>query len=176
MPLPNIVSRNDGQSVFTDVSDTAGVGSVDGNGLGVIVGGHDNDGWPDVFVANDSMPNFLFHGAKGLRFTESALPAGVAVATDGRARAGMRVDAGDYDGDGQLDLVVTNLDSEKFSVYRGLRPRLFAYATRSSGIGPARLPFVRFGVVSFDADDDTDLDLAFATGHMGVVPIRLVRL
>jgi hypothetical protein len=165
-PLPNIVYRNDGHGVFTDVSAQSGVGAYRGNGLGVVIADLDNDRWPEVFVANDSMPNFLFHGTGGLRFAEIALRAGVAVATDGRARAGMGVDTGDYDGDGQIDLVVTNLDLEMHSLYRGLGDGLFAYATPDSGIGPSTLPFVGFGVSFFDVDNDMQLDLAFANGHI----------
>jgi hypothetical protein len=112
------------------------------------------------------MPNFLFHRTGAWRFAETALRAGVAVATDGKARAGMGTDAGDYDGDGQLDLVVTNLDLEMHSLYRGLGHRLFTYATPESGIGPATLPFVGFGVVFFDFDNDMQLDLGFANGHI----------
>ena len=165
-PLPNIVYRNDGNGVFTDVSAQSGIGAYRGNGLGVVIADFDGDGWPEVFVANDSVPNFLFHRTGEWRFEETALRAGVAVATDGKARAGMGADAGDYDGDGQLDLVVTNLDSEMYSLYRGLGNRLFAYATPESGIGPATLPFVGFGVVFFDFDNDMQIDLGFANGHI----------
>ena len=90
----------------------------------------------------------------------------MAVATDGKARAGMGANARDYDGDGVLDLVVTNLDSEMHSLYRGLGNRLLAYATPDSGIGPATFPFVGFGVVFFDFDNDMQIDLAFANGHI----------
>jgi hypothetical protein len=164
--LPNIVYRNDGHGAFSDVSAQSGVSAYRGNGLGVVIGDFDDDRWPDVFVANDSTPNFLFRGAAGWRFTEVGLRAGVAVATDGQARAGMGTDAGDYDGDGQADLVVTNLDLEMHSLYRGVGNRLFAYATPESGIGPATLPFVGFGVVFLDFDNDMQLDLAVANGHI----------
>jgi hypothetical protein len=165
-PLPNVVYRNDGRGAFSDVSVQSGIGMPRGNGLGVMVGDFDDDQWPDVFVANDSMPNFLFHRLGDWRYREIALRSGVAVATDGRVRAGMGVDAGDYDGDGRLDIVVTNLDLEMHSLYRGMGNGLFAYATPESGIGPATLPFVGFGVVFFDFDNDMSLDLAFANGHI----------
>ena len=97
---------------------------------------------------------------------ESALGAGVAVATDGKPRAGMGVDAGDYDGDGRPDLVVTNLDFETDSLFRNLGDGLFAHATGEGGIGFATLPFVGFGVAFLDADNDGQLDLAIANGHV----------
>ena len=134
----------------------SGIGAHRGNGLGVVVADYDDDGWPDVFVANDSVPNFLFHNDGRRRVhARSALRAGVAVATDGKARAGMGTDAGDYDGDGRLDLVVTNLEFEMHSLFRNLGGGLFADATPESGIGPATLPFVGFGVAFFDFDNDT---------------------
>jgi hypothetical protein len=173
-PLPNVVYRNDGNGAFTDVSAESGVAAFRGNGLGVVIADYDDDGWPDVFVANDTMPNFLFSRTGLWRFEEIALRAGVAVASDGRSRAGMGTDAGDYDGDGQLDLVVTNLDFEMHSLYRGLGRQLFAYSTPESGIGPATLPFVGFGVVFLDYDHDTQLDLAVANGHINDNPL-LVR-
>jgi enediyne biosynthesis protein E4 len=165
-PLGNVVLRNNGNGTFSDVSAASGIGAYRGNGLGVVIGDYDEDGWPEIFVANDSMPNFLFHRTDTWHYADVALRGGVAVASDGQARAGMGVDAGDYDGDGQIDLVVTNLDSEMHSLYRGLGHRLFTYATPDSGIGPATLPFVGFGVVFFDFDNDTQLDLAVANGHI----------
>jgi hypothetical protein len=117
-------------------------------------------------VANDSRPNFLFRNTGDGRFSEVALAAGVAVASDGRARAGMGTDAADYDGDGALDLVVTNLDFETHSLFRSLGDRLFAHATTEGGIGFATLPFVGFGVGFLDVDHDTRLDLAIVNGHI----------
>ncbi|HXH25872.1 MAG TPA: CRTAC1 family protein [Vicinamibacterales bacterium] len=165
-PLPNVVYRNEGNGLFSDVSEASGVARHRGNGLGVVVADLDGDGWQEIFVANDSVPNFLFRRVGAWRFAEDALKAGVAVATDGRARAGMGTDAADYDGDGRLDLVVTNLDFEMHSLYRNLGGGLFAYATPESGIGPATLPFVGFGVAFLDADHDARLDLVFANGHI----------
>ena len=164
--LPNTLYRNDGRGGFTDVSAASGIGGHRGNGLGVVVTDYDGDGWPDVFVANDSVANFLFRNTGKLRFVETALGAGVAVATDGKARAGMGVDAGDYDGDGREDVVVTNLDFETHSLFRNIGDGLFEYTTRTSGLGFATLPFVGFGVAFLDADNDMQLDIAIANGHI----------
>jgi enediyne biosynthesis protein E4 len=165
-PLPSTVYRNDGGGVFTDVSTASGVGALRANGLGVVIADYDNDGRPDVFVANDTMPNFLFHNAGSLRFTEIGLASGIALAADGKARAGMGIDAGDYDGDGQLDLVITNLDFEMHTLRRGLGRGLFGDATTESGIGFPTLPFVGFGVAFLDFDNDGQLDIAIANGHI----------
>ncbi|MEP7304349.1 MAG: CRTAC1 family protein [Acidobacteriota bacterium] len=164
--LPNTLYRNDGRGIFTDVTAASGIGAYRGNSLGVVITDYDGDSWPDVFVANDSVPNFLFRNRHDLHFVETALGAGVAVATDGKARAGMGVDAGDYDGDGRPDFVVANLDFEAHSLFRNLGNGLFAYATNESGVGFASLPFVGFGAAFLDADNDMQLDLAFANGHI----------
>jgi enediyne biosynthesis protein E4 len=164
--LPNVLYRNNGNGVFADVSAQSGIAGYRGNGLGVVVGDYDADGWPDVFVANDSVPNFLFHNEGRGSFKEVGLLAGVAVASDGKPRAGMGTDFGDYDGDGRLDLVVTNHEFETTSLFRNLGNGLFAHATSESGIGPPTLPFVGFGVVFFDYDNDGSLDLALINGHV----------
>jgi len=164
-PLPNTLYRNDG-GTFTDVSTPSGIGALRSNGLGVVIVDGNDDGWPDVFVANDSLPNLLFRNAGKLRFRDEALTAGVAVAADGQPRAGMGIDAGDYDGDGRLDLAITNLDFQMHSLHRGLDRGLFAWSTIESGIGYPTLPFVGFGVAFLDADHDGRLDLAIANGHI----------
>jgi hypothetical protein len=112
------------------------------------------------------MPNFLFVNQKGLRFAERALPAGIAVAADGRTRAGMGIDTGDYDADGRVDVVITNLDFEMHSLFRALDRGLFGYATIESGLGFPTLPFVGFGVAFLDYDNDAQLDIAIANGHI----------
>ena len=119
-----------------------------------------------MLVANDTMPNFLFHNAGNLRFSETGLVSGIAVGADGKARAGMGIDTGDYDGDGRLDLVITNLDFEMHTLNRGLERGLFGYATTESGIGFPTLPFVGFGVAFLDFDNDAQLDIAIANGHI----------
>ena len=163
---PNVLYRNDGKGVFTDVTSTAGVAGHRGNGLGVAIADYDDDSWPDVFVANDAVPNFLFHNEGKGRFAETALVAGVAVSTSGTARAGMGTAFGDYDGDGRLDLVVTNHETEMHSLFRNLGDGLFGEATVESRLGSATLPYVGFGVVFFDYDNDGALDLSIVNGHV----------
>jgi enediyne biosynthesis protein E4 len=164
--VPDILYRNNGDGTFTDVSRAAGIYRPDGKGLGVVFGDYDGDGWIDIYVANDSTPNFLFHNkGKGV-FEEVGLRAGVAVGSDGQPLAGMGTDMGDIDGDGLLDIFVTNLDRQTHNLYRNLGKGLFADVTFESGVGEATLPFVGFGAVFFDYDNDTDLDLAIANGDV----------
>jgi hypothetical protein len=164
--LPSVLYRNDGKGSFTDVSAAAGIGGFVGNGLGVAVGDYDADGRPDVFVANDAVPNFLFHNDGGGRLSEVGLAAGVAVARDGKSRAGMGTEFADYDGDGRLDLVVTNHEFETHSLFRNDGGGIFSDATIESGIGPPTLPYVGFGVAFLDFDNDAALDLSILNGHV----------
>jgi hypothetical protein len=175
-PLQSVLYRNNGDGTFTDVSKAAGIAAHRGNGLGVVIGDYDDDGWPDVFVANDMTPNFLYHnegplrsdgpGGRGVVFKEVALAAGVAVPIDGKPRAGMGTDFGDYDGDGRLDLFVTNHELEMHTLYRNLGNGLFADTTSESRVGLETLPYVGFGTVFLDYDNDGDLDLAVVNGHV----------
>ena len=165
-PLRSVLYRNNGNGTFADISREAGVFDQRGNGLGVVIGDYDDDGWPDVFVANDTTPNFLYHNEQGKRFTEAALRAGVSVASDGMPRAGMGTDFGDFDGDGRLDVFVTNHEFEGHTLFHNLGSGLFEDVTFKTGVGPATLPFVGFGTLFFDADNDGDLDLAGVNGHV----------
>jgi hypothetical protein len=170
-PLPNVLYRNNGKApsggvAFEDVSMRAGIAPHRGNGLGVAVSDVDDDGWPDVFVANDSTPNFLFHNQRNGSFTEIAGLAGVAVSSDGKPRAGMGTAFGDFSGIGRPGLVVTNHETEMHSLFLNLGARLFSDVTVRSGVGPATRPYVGFGVVFFDYDNDTRLDLAIVNGNV----------
>jgi hypothetical protein len=135
-------------------------------GLGAIWLDYDDDGDPDLYVSNDSTRNFLFRNEGDGTFTEVGVVSGVAYNEQGRTQAGMGVAAGDLDGDARLDLVVTNLDFETNTFYRNLGGGLFEDTTAISGLAGPSVTKVGFGVVSFDADNDGDLDLFVANGHI----------
>jgi len=165
-PLASVLYHNNGNGTFTDVSAKAGIAGHRSNGLGVVIGDYDDDGWPDIAVANDSLPNFLYHNEGRGVFKEVGLVSGIAVAADGNPRAGMGIDLADYDGDGRLDLFITNHELETHTLFRNLGRGLFADVTSQSGIGLETLPYVGFGTVFFDYDNDGDLDLAITNGHV----------
>jgi enediyne biosynthesis protein E4 len=165
-PSPNVLYRNTGKGTFEDISVKAGIAGFRGNGLGVAVTDVDEDVWPDVFVANDGKPNFLFRNKGGGTFEEVGLLAGVSLASDARPRAGMGTAFGDYDGDGRLDLVVTNHEFEMHSLFRGLGGGVFTDVTLASGLGPLTLPYVGFGVAFVDFDNDTRRDLVIVNGNV----------
>jgi hypothetical protein len=172
--VPDILYRNNGDGTFTDVSRESGIGMVSGNGLGVVFGDYDDDGWTDIYVANDATPNFLFHNkGKGV-FEEVGLFTGTALGFDGRALSGMGADMGDMNGDGLLDIFVTNLDGQTHSLYRNLGKNLFADVTFASGVGEATLPYVGFGTAFIDYDNDADLDLTVANGDV-IDNVKLIR-
>ena len=165
-PLHSVVYRNTGRA-FEDISKSSGVAALRGNGLGVAaVGDVDDNGWPDVFVANDAMPNFLFRNDANGTFTDVGGAAGVAVAADGKAKAGMGTAFADFNATGRLGLIVTNHEAEMHSVFVNVDGAVFSDVTVRSGVGPATRPFVGFGVVFFDHDNDADLDIAIANGHV----------
>jgi enediyne biosynthesis protein E4 len=165
-PLTNVLYRNAGRAMFEDISKSSGIGALRGNGLGVAVTDIDDDGLPDVFVANDNMPNFLFHNQGNGTFAEIANLAGVAVAPDGHSRAGMGTAFADFVGTGRPALIVTNHEIEMHSLFVNLGNRIFSDATVRSGLGPATRPYVGFGVAALDYDNDGRLDITIANGNV----------
>ncbi|MFQ5744801.1 MAG: CRTAC1 family protein, partial [Acidobacteriota bacterium] len=165
--LTDLLYRNDGNGHFTDISEAAGVANaLEGKGLGAVFGDADDDGYIDLYVANDSTRNFLYVNQGDGTFVDDALLAGVGYSEDGKAEAGMGTDWGDYDGDGRLDVVVTNLDLETNTLYRSLGRSAFADVTFAAGLGEPSLLYVGFGTNWVDFDNDTDLDLFVANGHI----------
>jgi enediyne biosynthesis protein E4 len=163
---PPTMFRNNGDGTFTNVTVRSGLGQKPGNGLGVVTFDYDNDGWQDIFIANDSMPNFLFHNNGDGTFREVAYSAGVAVGIDGQFEAGMGADAADTTGIGRLDLVVTHLDQQLARLYRNLGEGLFEDATYGSKISYATFHMSGFGTRFMDFDNDGRRDLFMANGHV----------
>lgn len=158
--------HNNGDGTFTDVSKHSGVGLKPGNGLGVVTFDYDNDGWQDIFIANDSMPNFLFHNNRDGTFREVGYLAGVAVGIDGQSEAGMGTDAADTTGSGYLDLAVAHLDLQLARLYRNLGDGTFDDATYRSKISYATYHLSGFGMRFMDYDNDGARDLFMANGHV----------
>ena len=158
--------ENVGHGRFVEAADRHGLTDRSrAHGYGVVATDYDDDGFVDLFVANDSNPNFLYHNLGNGRFESVGLEAGVAVNGDGRAQAGMGADAGDYDGDSRVDLLLTTFAHDRYTLYRSLDGRHFEDA---SAAGIAAPTFVRmgWGAAFIDADLDRRLDLFFANGHI----------
>ncbi len=162
---PDSLFRNNHDGTFTDVSHSSGVANPDGKGLGVVTGDYNLDGYQDIYVANDSVMNFLYRGGSNQKFEEVGLLAGVAYSGQGAAESGMGVDMGDYDEDGLPDLVVTNLSFEGTRLYRNQGRELFSDVSLKARLQDSLL-LVGFGVAFLDFDNDQDLDLFTVNGHI----------
>jgi enediyne biosynthesis protein E4 len=156
--------RPDGS--FEDVSVKAGVADPAGKALGVAFGDFDNDGWPDILVANDSVRQSLYHNLHDGRFEDIAVAAGAGYDENGKTFAGMGVDAADYDGDGWLDIFITTLSNETYPLYHNNGDLTFTWATTSSAIGQISLPYSGWGTHFLDVDNDGRRDIFVAQSHV----------
>jgi len=162
----NILYHNNGDGTFTDVSEAAGIFRTNSTyGLGVLTADFDNDGWPDIYVANDSTASALYHNKKNGTFEDIAIESGCALSPDGKPQAGMGVSAADYDLDGNLDLVKTNFAGDTPSLYHNLGGGAFEDATFTAGLG-AHTQFLGWGCGFFDFDNDGWPDILICNGHV----------
>jgi len=164
--LPNRLYRNDGDGTFTDVSREAGIEAEVGKALGVVAFDYNRDGWLDLYVANDAIRNFLFHNNGDGTFTEVGLFTEVAYGVTGKPESGMGTDAGDFDGDGWPDLVVTNIDYESNNLLRNNHDETFNDVTIRTNLGGVAMLFSGFGVRFVDFDNDGYPDLFVLNGHV----------
>jgi hypothetical protein len=159
-----LVYHNDGNGHFTEVAHKLGL-DVPAKALGIAIGDFDQDGRIDLFVANDSMPEFLFHQKPDGRFEEIGLESEVAVNEEGKTYAGMGVDFEDYNNDGWPDLVITDLANQRYALYRNLGDGTFDYASYTSGLGAATMLHSGWSLRFMDYDNDGLKDLLIAQGH-----------
>jgi enediyne biosynthesis protein E4 len=164
-PLPSRLYRNLGGGRFEDVSERTGILSKAGKAWGVVAADINGDGYTDLFVANDTMANFLWMNRHGERFEEIGLESGVGYSADGTTRAGMGVDAADFDNDGNVDLVVANIDSQTTSLYRNRGDETFTDLNFSSGLAAVTRMFSGWGLGFLDYDNDGWQDLILSNGH-----------
>jgi hypothetical protein len=162
---PSTLFRNKGDGTFEDVSLKSGVGVPVGKGMGVVAADLDDDGWIDVFQTNDSAPNFLFRNMGNGTFRDVALEAEVAFDPSGHATGAMATDASDVDGDGRLDLIVTNFNNQGTFLKKNLGDMRFRDRGNAIGLGMATFRQSTFGARFLDYDDDGDVDLFIAAGH-----------
>lgn len=158
--------RNMGNGKFQDVSKKSGIGDPTSKSLGVTVFDYDRDGWPDLFVANDTQPNKLYRNNRDGTFTEEGIAAGVAYGEDGVARGAMGVDSGDYDRSGRPHLLIGNFSNQMLGLYHNEGTGLFVDEAPTSTVGKASLLTLAFGVFFFDFDLDGHLDIFAANGHI----------
>jgi enediyne biosynthesis protein E4 len=162
----NILYRNNGDGTFTDVSESSGILQANGTfGLGVLTGDFDNDGWPDIYVANDSTASALYQNKKNGKFEDIGVEAGCVLSPDGKPQAGMGVSAADYDLDGNLDIVKTNFAGDTPSLYRNRGGANFEDATFPAGLG-LHTQYLGWGCGFLDMDNDGWTDILLCNGHV----------
>ena len=157
--------HNRGNGTFEDVTATSGIFDSSSKSLGVAMLDYDQDGWPDLLVANDTQPNKLYRNLHDGKFKDVAVEAGLAFSTEGKARAGMGVDAGDFDNSGKTGIIITNFDNEMIGLYRASAKGYDDIAVET-GLGSASKNTLGFGCVFYDVDLDGRLDIAVANGHI----------
>jgi enediyne biosynthesis protein E4 len=165
-PVSNYLFHNNRNGTFTDVSETSHIASSRGYGLGVSFGDYNNDGWCDIYVANDAFPQFLFKNNGDGTFTETAALAGVAYTEDGSAFSGMGTDFVDLDNDGYPDILTTALPYEYFALFHNNRDGTFDYASVTSSLAEISRPYGGWGIHAFDADNDGSHEVFVATSHV----------
>ena len=158
--------RNRGNGTFEDVTATSGVFDSSSKSLGVAMLDYDQDGWPDLLVANDTQPNKLYRNMRNGTFKDAAVDAGIAFSAEGKARAGMGVDAADFDNSGTSGVAITNFDNEMIGLYGALGNGTYEDVAMQAGVGPISKNTLGFGCVFLDADLDGALDLLVANGHI----------
>ena len=164
-PTVNYLFHNNGDGTFTEVGHGNLIGKTFGKALGVVATDINNDGRMDLFVANDTVQNFLFVNRGSNRWEEIAVSAEVGFSENGQARSGMGVDSSDFDDDGWQDLFVANVDQEKFSLYRNLKNERFTDVAEVQSIAQATRLLSGWGLKFFDYDNDGEVDLILANGH-----------
>ena len=164
-PTASWLFHNNGDGTFTDVSRSSGIAGHAGKAWGVVATDINNDGRMDLFVANDTVANFLFVNRGNGKFDEIGEPAGVAYSADGRPRSGMGVDSADFDQDGWMDLFVANVDREMYSLYRNNRDESFDDQAGGTGIAAATRLLSGWGLKFLDFDNDGELDLFLVNGN-----------
>jgi hypothetical protein len=162
---PSRLFHNNGDGTFTDVSESSGIAKHLGKAWGVVATDLNNDGKMDLFIANDTVQNFLYFNRGNGKFEEVAAFAGVGFGETGRARSGMGVDSADLNQDGWMDLFVANIDHERFSLYRNNRDETFDDQANATAIGAATRLLSGWGLKFFDYDNDGNLDLFLANGN-----------
>ncbi len=164
---PDVLYRNNGDASFTDITTSAGISaSTPWYGLGAVFGDYNNDGLADLYIANDSAPNFLYHNNGDGTFTDVGPRAGVAFGEGGTLQAGMGIAYGDYNNDGQRDYYVTHFEDDYNTLYHNHGNGTFSVTSFTSGLGHPSQPNLGFGACFLDYDNDGDQDLAVANGHV----------
>jgi hypothetical protein len=158
--------RNRGNGTFEDVTAKSGIFDSTSKSLGVAQLDYDRDGWPDLLIANDTQPNKLYRNLRNGTFEDVGVRAGVAFSEDGKARAGMGVDAADFDNIGAEGIAITNFDNEMMALYRPARDGAFKDAAQAAGIGQASRASLGFGCAFLDIDLNGRLDLIAVNGHI----------